>query len=99
MTARIIDPTTNSSALDRRTLLKSTGIFLGTSALAGGASSLSVGMDTSSSRSPGNGAKGTLDRQMIGFMLPHEQFPVQQLLEFAVTAESAGFDLLATSDH
>ena len=32
-------------------------------------------------------------------MLPHEQFPVPQLVEFGVAAEQAGFDLLATSDH
>ena len=36
---------------------------------------------------------------MIGFMLAHEQFPVPQLLELAIAAEEAGFDLLATSDH
>jgi len=38
-------------------------------------------------------------KRMVGFMLPHEQFPVPQLLEFAIAAEEAGFDLLATSDH
>jgi TAT-translocated FGD2 family F420-dependent dehydrogenase len=37
--------------------------------------------------------------QMIGFMLPHEQFPVPKLVEFGIAAERAGFDLLATSDH
>jgi len=36
---------------------------------------------------------------MVGFMLGHEQFPVQKLVEFGVAAERAGFDLLATSDH
>jgi G6PDH family F420-dependent oxidoreductase len=37
--------------------------------------------------------------KMMGFMLPHEQFPLTQLLEFGEAAEKAGFDLLATSDH
>jgi TAT-translocated FGD2 family F420-dependent dehydrogenase len=32
-------------------------------------------------------------------MLGHEQFTVPQLVEFGATAEQAGFDLLATSDH
>jgi len=36
---------------------------------------------------------------MMGLMLPHEQFPVPDLVEFGVAAEQAGFDLLATSDH
>ncbi len=38
-------------------------------------------------------------QRMIGFMLPHEQFPVPELVELGVAAERAGFDLLATSDH
>lgn len=37
--------------------------------------------------------------RMMGFMLPHEQFPIDQLVEFGEMAEKAGFDLLATSDH
>jgi TAT-translocated FGD2 family F420-dependent dehydrogenase len=36
---------------------------------------------------------------MVGFMLAHEQFTVPQLIDIGVTAEEAGFDLLATSDH
>jgi G6PDH family F420-dependent oxidoreductase len=36
---------------------------------------------------------------MVGYMLAHEQFPVEQLIEFGIAAEQAGFDLLATSDH
>ena len=37
--------------------------------------------------------------KMMGFMLPHEQFPVPQLVDLGETAEKAGFDLLANSDH
>lgn len=40
-----------------------------------------------------------LRKRMIGFMLPHEQFPAPHLAELGVAAERAGFDLLATSDH
>ncbi|HSS98835.1 MAG TPA: LLM class flavin-dependent oxidoreductase, partial [Terriglobales bacterium] len=36
---------------------------------------------------------------MIGFMLGHEQFTVPELVELGGSAERAGFDLLATSDH
>lgn len=38
-------------------------------------------------------------RRCMGFMLGHEQFPVSELIELGVSAESAGFDLLAVSDH
>ena len=42
---------------------------------------------------------GNLEKRMMGFMLPHEQFPVPELVELGIAAEAAGFDLLATSDH
>jgi TAT-translocated FGD2 family F420-dependent dehydrogenase len=35
----------------------------------------------------------------IGYMLAHEQFPVQELREIGTTAARCGFGLLATSDH
>lgn len=40
-----------------------------------------------------------LRKGTVAFMLPHEQFPVPQLVEMGTAAEQAGFDLLATSDH
>ena len=36
---------------------------------------------------------------MVAFMLAHEQFPVPELIRLGASAESAGFDLVATSDH
>jgi F420-dependent hydroxymycolic acid dehydrogenase len=42
--------------------------------------------------------EGVLSRA-LGFMLPHEQFDVSQLVELGVAAEQAGFDFVATSDH
>ena len=36
---------------------------------------------------------------MVGFMLAHEQFPVPDLVRLGASAEEAGFDLVATSDH
>ena len=40
-----------------------------------------------------------LRKKMIGYMLAHEQFPVSELIQLGESAEKAGFDLLATSDH
>jgi TAT-translocated FGD2 family F420-dependent dehydrogenase len=40
-----------------------------------------------------------IENKMVGFMLAHEQFTVPQLIDIGVSAEQAGFDLLATSDH
>jgi TAT-translocated FGD2 family F420-dependent dehydrogenase len=36
---------------------------------------------------------------MVAFMLAHEQFPVPELIRLGASAEDAGFDLVATSDH
>jgi TAT-translocated FGD2 family F420-dependent dehydrogenase len=40
-----------------------------------------------------------IESRMVGFMLAHEQFTVPQVIDIGVSAEQAGFDLLATSDH
>jgi TAT-translocated FGD2 family F420-dependent dehydrogenase len=46
------------------------------------------------------GAGGALmAERLVGFMLAHEQFTVPHLTELAEAAASAGFGLLATSDH
>ena len=42
---------------------------------------------------------GSLHKGMTGFMLPHEQFKISDLVEIGMAAENAGFDLLAFSDH
>jgi F420-dependent hydroxymycolic acid dehydrogenase len=41
----------------------------------------------------------SLSKGMIGFMLAHEQFPAPELIRLGASAERAGFDLVATSDH
>ena len=38
-------------------------------------------------------------KNQLAFVLSHEQFPTQQLLEFGTAAERAGFDGFWTSDH
>ena len=40
-----------------------------------------------------------IESKMVGFMLAHEQFTVPQVIDIGVSAEQAGFDLLATSDQ
>jgi TAT-translocated FGD2 family F420-dependent dehydrogenase len=80
--------------IDRRMLLKSAGVFMGASALGGLAGRLP---QAGASHTSNGGA--ALRKRMMGFMLPHEQFPVPQLVELGEAAERAGFDLLATSDH
>jgi F420-dependent hydroxymycolic acid dehydrogenase len=42
---------------------------------------------------------GGLKPRMMSFMLPHEQFPVPEIVELGIAAEDAGFDIVSTSDH
>jgi len=41
----------------------------------------------------------TIAKDTIGYMLAHEQFPVNELREIGTLAARSGFGLLATSDH
>src|ERR1700685_3366465 len=85
---------------ERRSVLKSQSMLLGATMLnvkAMGMMSGSRGAQSSSQTA--NSAGQGLRRGMIGIMLPHEQFPVPDLVQWGAAAEKAGFDLLATSDH
>jgi TAT-translocated FGD2 family F420-dependent dehydrogenase len=83
--------------LDRRGVLKSAGSLIAASAFGKSVSAFPANVSQqSSSRGP---MRGGLQKRMMGFMLPHEQFPVTELVQFGTAAEQAGFDLLATSDH
>lgn len=80
-------------AFDRRHLLKMAGTLCGASLIT---------RNTSSAESPQEAQMQThmsFTERMIGFMLPHEQFPVPKLVQLGEAAERAGFGLLATSDH
>jgi TAT-translocated FGD2 family F420-dependent dehydrogenase len=66
----------------------------GGSAAAGGA-----GAAAASGTAPGTPRAESLRRGMVSFMLAHEQFPVPELVRLGASAERAGFDMLATSDH
>lgn len=47
----------------------------------------------------GDSVTPSILKPMVGLMLAHEQFPVPELVRLGASAEQAGFDLLATSDH
>lgn len=84
-------PEHNHSSVDRRSLLGgAAGVALGLAAHSAAAQEASP--VATPLTGPGDGPK-------FGFVLSHEQFPTQDLLEFAVMAEQAGFDELWTSDH
>ncbi|HEY2459510.1 MAG TPA: TIGR03557 family F420-dependent LLM class oxidoreductase [Candidatus Acidoferrum sp.] len=88
--------------LDRRGILKSAGMLSASAVL--GVSALAKPPKKSAARPArqpqgSRGRTGNLSGKLIGFMLPHEQFKVPELVELGVAAENAGFDLLATSDH
>jgi F420-dependent hydroxymycolic acid dehydrogenase len=84
-----------SSLTNRRNLLKS-GSLIGFAALAGG---LSSRINEVSAKSGVPSGDADLPSRAIGFMLPHEQFDVAQLVDLGVAAENSGFDFVALSDH
>lgn len=43
--------------------------------------------------------RGSFHKGMVGFQLAYEQFPVNELVEFGVLLEQAGFDVMTHSDH
>ncbi len=82
---------------DRRLMLKSTATLMGVSALGMNLQNSSAQARSRTGSSENN--VGSLHTPTMGFMLPHEQFTVPQLVELGEAAEQAGFGLLATSDH
>jgi TAT-translocated FGD2 family F420-dependent dehydrogenase len=94
-----------STNLNRRSLLKSAGVVAIASTIGSGlpaklsAANTPENADMPSSTSDNIGANRDFLTPMVGFMLAHEQFPVPELVQLGVTAEQAGFDLLANSDH
>jgi F420-dependent hydroxymycolic acid dehydrogenase len=93
-------PSKFGSDFSRRTLLKSAGLLVGTSALASAMPVLASNMSNQSSEpSEPQKSNPSILKRMVGFMLAHEQFPVPELVQLGMAAERAGFDLLATSDH
>jgi TAT-translocated FGD2 family F420-dependent dehydrogenase len=88
----------------RRHMLKSalmTAVYAGLPAASGAAAQEgSAGRaSTRAAASRAASRSGGLSKGMISFMLAHEQFPVPELIRLGASAEHAGFDLVATSDH
>ena len=74
-----------NTSFNRRALLKSAaGAFIG-------ASTLHFESQTAVAERSGYGREndnsGQLRKRMLGFMLPHEQFPVPELINLGVAAE------------
>lgn len=86
----------------RRRMLKS-GLLMAVGAGLPAASMASTqgggGGSTASAVSGAVSAPRPLSKGMVAFMLAHEQFPAPELIRLGAAAESAGFDLAATSDH
>jgi F420-dependent hydroxymycolic acid dehydrogenase len=85
---------------NRRQLLQSTSALL---AATGAASGPALAQPVSNSSRPLAKTQQQSTRlhgsKFVGFMLPHEQFPVPELVKLGENAARAGFGVLATSDH
>jgi TAT-translocated FGD2 family F420-dependent dehydrogenase len=100
------DPLQDLFAGDRRHVLKSalmTAVGAGLPGMRAAAAGADGSANGANASQPAGGAaadrSGKLWKGMVGFMLAHEQFTVPELLTIGSSAERAGFDLLATSDH
>jgi TAT-translocated FGD2 family F420-dependent dehydrogenase len=86
----------------RRRMLKS-GLLMalgpGISAATMASAPSGGGVATAAVASPSTTGPGSLSKGMVAFMLAHEQFAAPELIRLGALAETAGFDLLATSDH
>jgi F420-dependent hydroxymycolic acid dehydrogenase len=91
----------NFAGDDRRRMLKA-GLAVAVGAGLSATGSVAGVQDGGVSASTGarNAARaGSLSRGMVAFMLAHEQFTVPELVRLGAAAETAGFDMVATSDH
>ncbi len=96
MKERIPTHSNRSHQNQRRTILKSAAALLGSSAL--GLRIPEVFAEPANSRSS-DVSYSSLLKPTMGYMLAHEQFRLPELLAIGTATESAGFGLLATSDH
>jgi F420-dependent hydroxymycolic acid dehydrogenase len=98
MVIGISSPTVGGLSPNRRHLLRSTSGLI-----AAGFSSTALAQPGSRSSQPltrtGQRHASLQGTKIVGFMLPHEQFPVPELVKLGERAAQAGFGALATSDH
>lgn len=86
-------------APQRRSLLKLTAAMAGAAALPGRAALAQPAAGPAPAAAAEAAATPAFTSRMLGFVLSHEQFPAPELVKLAARATSAGFPLLATSDH
>jgi TAT-translocated FGD2 family F420-dependent dehydrogenase len=90
------------SALDesgRRNLLKFAAVMATASPLGVAAAQPAATSAPDRSQPRPQSTNATIGEGLIGYMLAHEQFPVQELVGIGNHAAQSGFHLLATSDH
>src|SRR5437868_8403771 len=78
--------------LDRRSLLKTAGMAFLSSQFISSSHAKSVGGGSTMQHN-------SLRKGMVGFQLAYEQFPVDELVQFGIAVDKAGFDILTHSDH
>jgi TAT-translocated FGD2 family F420-dependent dehydrogenase len=83
----------DSWSAERRNLLKWTTMMAAATTLGAG------GARAQTPAPVHHNGPGPLRRNMVSYMLAHEQFPVQELLALGEQASKAGFSVLSTSDH
>jgi F420-dependent hydroxymycolic acid dehydrogenase len=83
----------------RRHILKSALLTTVCAGLPAAAVSARSGATVGTAAARATSHSGSLSKGMVAFMLAHEQFPAPELIRLGASAESAGFDLVATSDH
>jgi len=76
-----------------------TGVMLGTGSVGASTQSPISSLASTAPAVVGPALRQRRSNVKIGFVLSHEQFPAPQLVDFAVAAEQAGFDMVWTSDH
>ena len=88
----------NEAGLSRRQMLGMSGAALGSALLSGLMPPVTM-RPVAAAAVPVNQTKKADQTGAVGFVLSHEQFPVNQLVELGQTADAAGFDSYWTSDH
>jgi hypothetical protein len=85
---------------NRRQLLQSTSALLAaTSAISGAVLAQPVSRSSRPVAEPEQPSARLQGSKFVGFMLPHEQYSVPELVKLGENAARGGFGVLATSDH
>jgi TAT-translocated FGD2 family F420-dependent dehydrogenase len=83
----------------RRQMLKSALVTAVCAGLPAASEAAAQGGNSAAAAARPMSHSGGLSKGMVAFTLAHEQFPAPELIRHGASAEKAGFDVLATSDH